>query len=177
MATIADRIAETKFDIDETITPQTPPLSRMENLLMPSNFFDKVYAKSTKNAKTIKKVAQTFQQRRLGYHGVIAKDLQYDGTLDFSTDDGHTFSSPAINVTGASPVQIRLSLSQYQVQPLIRGWGLDWYLPTGWVWLDGLGTRTYEETNSNPTVITRVAQSPTNPQPVGFRVLIAQRYF
>ena len=173
----AAQIIAANFDITEDITPSTPPLGRMENLLMPSNFYDTVYKQSIQNAKTIKRHKQDFQVRRLGYHGKVSTDPYYDGVLDFSTDDGHTFSAPAMNVEGAKPVQIRLTLSQFQVEPLILGWGLDWYLPTGWRFLDRLGRRTYEEAVSNPMVVTRVMQSPTNPQPAGFRVFVAKRYY
>ena len=43
----------------------------------------------------------------------------------------------------------------------IRAFRLDWYLPTGWVWIDGLGTTTYEEAVSNPMVVTRVVRMAT----------------
>lgn len=165
------------FDPATTITPDDPRLSRMENLLMPSNWFDTVYRQTKSNEITIQRVIQDVVTKRLGYHGAIKKDPQYEGRLEFSTDDGRTFSSPAVGILGNAIVQIRLSLSQYQTDSPIHAYKLEWYLPNGWVWTDGLGTTTYDEAVSNPMVVTRVSRSPTNPQPVGFRVLIAERYW
>ena len=165
-----------RLPIKETITPASPRLSRMENLLMPTNYFDRMYRSTHSTKRFITQIKQDFQVRRLGYHGKVQEDKQYQGTLDFSTDDGRTFSAPAIGITGNTVVQLRLQLSQYQVNPPVRGWALNWYLPAGWVWLDGLGTTTYEEAVSNPMVVTRPTRSPNNPQPVGFRILIAEKF-
>jgi len=147
--------------------------------MVPTNWFDRQYRTTAQTRTWVRRYNRTIgsRRRRLGYHGIIKKDPQYQGTIDFSTDDGYTFSNPAVNVLGNRVIQMRLTLAQHQVQPLIMGWELRWHLPNGWVWTDRLDRITFERNNSNPMVVTRTIRSPANPVPVGFRVIIAHRYY
>jgi hypothetical protein len=151
--------------------------TRMPRLLQPSNWLDKLYAVDKRADKTQRDQRISSRRRRLGYHGEIDRNPAYEGRIDFSTDDGYTFSDPAIDVEGNRIIQMRLTLSQHETDRMIQGWKLDWYLPTHWEWADGLGRRTFEETNSNPMIVTRVVLSPNNPVPVGFRVIVTDRYY
>ena len=164
------------WDQRETVRLPSYIDSRMERLLQPTNWMDRLYAVDRRATNTLRHQV-SWQRRRLGYHGVLKKDPQYQGRIDFSADDGYTFSDPAINVEGNRIIQIRLTLSQHETDVPILGWALDWYKPAAWEWADNLGRRTYEENTSNPFVVTRVLHSPNNPVPVGFRVIIAERYY
>jgi hypothetical protein len=167
------------FDQEDTISTAEvrERRSRMERLLIPTNWMDQLYRSSKATETYIKRSRATFKQKRLGYHGIVKKDAQYSGKITFSTDDGYTFSNPAVNVEGNRVIQMKLELTQHQVEPLIMGWELHWHLPNGWTWTDNLGRVTIEITNTNPLIVTRTTRSPANPLPVGFRVIVAKRYY
>jgi hypothetical protein len=150
--------------------------TRFEQMLVPSNFLDRLQVVSDSTRRWSTFVQQTSASQRAGFHGEIARDPQYSGVITFSDDDGVTFTPQLVNPVGNRIVQLRLAVTQHQVQPMLRGYRFDWYLPSGWTFTDALGTTTYEEAVSNPTIITRVMLSPVNPQPVGFRVLVVERF-
>lgn len=153
----------------------TPSKTRMERLLVPNNWLDRLQRSSDATKVYLRRTRTTFHQRRLGYHGSVEKEPMYSGTIDFSTDDGESFGQLE-EPEGNRIVLVRLQLAQHNVVPLVMGFQLKWNLPNGWVFTDGLDPWTYEQFNSNPMTVTRSTRSPANPIPVGFKVRIGLKY-
>ena len=150
--------------------------TRFERQLIPGNFHDQLNVVSDQTKTIIRHVGLTSTQVAQGYHGSVAKDPQFAGEITFSDDDGRSFVNPLVSPVGNRLVQIRCSIAQYQVEPRVKGFRLDWFVPDGWSWRDGLGVTTYEQVVSNPLVVTRVMLSPENPQPAVWQVLIVERF-
>lgn len=158
------------------VTIITPPGTRFESLLVAGNFLERLQAVSDSTRRIIQQVSQDYQVRRLGYHGVVANDPAFQLQVDFSDDDGASFSEPMVNVVGNRIYQMRVRVTQHQVYPMVLGWGLLWTLPTGWEFTDAIPTTTYEDAVSNPLTVTRVMRSPANPQPAAFIVSVVEQF-
>lgn len=143
-------------------------------LLIAGNPLDKLQASSKDTERVIAHVAQDYQVRRLGYHGVVENDMQFHIELDFSNDDGVSFASPMFEMEGNRIFQWRCKIAQLQAQPLLRGFATAWYLPNGWTFTDTLGTTLYDESVSNPLIVTRTIRSPVDPQPAAFEVEVTE---
>jgi hypothetical protein len=151
--------------------------SRFERQVWVGNWLDKIETVSKKTEVIIRKSqAASVATRSLGYHGDTKRGEMYQIGVSFALQNEGVYSEPLPSVEGNRLYQIRMALAQYQAYPLVMGWALEWHLPTGWVWIDGLGATTYEEFVSNPTVVTRMMRSPVNPAPAGFQILVVGRY-
>jgi hypothetical protein len=151
--------------------------TRFEAAVVPNNVLTQLEAVSEDTKHWIRRVAQDYQIRRLGYHGDVPDEAQFSGELSFSDDDGQTFVNPLPTPDGNRVCYIRVKITQHASRARLSGLRLDWYLPAGWTWRDGLGTTTYEEMVSNPTEITRAMLSPANPQPAKWTVLVGERFY
>jgi hypothetical protein len=141
------------------------------------SWIDRVALVSRDTRRVVRQVRSlTYSQRKAGFHGVTERGDMYQIGVSFALTGESVYSEPLPSIEGNRLYQVRMALAQYQATPLVMGWALDWYLPTGWVFIDNLGTRTYDEFVSNPTVVTRVVRSPVNPAPAGFRIIVAQKY-
>lgn len=153
------------------------PTTRFSRLLVPDNFLDRLQVVDDTTTTTIQQVLQDFEVRRLGYHGDVKRDPQYKISVDFSDDDGLSFTDQMLSATGNRIYQIRTQIAQLQATPLLTGFGLTWFLPAGWAFTDGLiAGPLYEEAVSNPLTVTRTILSPSNPQPAAFRVEMVERF-
>lgn len=150
--------------------------TRFPRQLIGTSYLDRLQVVNDSTKIVIKRVQQDRAVWRLGYHGVVDRDPQYQLDLSFSDDDGQSFSATMFNITGNRVFQWRCQFGQLQAEPLLHGVALQWLLPTGWVFTDGIGVTTYEECVSNPTVITRTIRSPSNPQPAAFEVDVLALY-
>lgn len=150
--------------------------TRFEAAVVPANLLEQMQAVSNATSRIIVQVAQDYQVRRLGYHGSVLNEVQYDGELSFSDNDGQSFATVLATPEGNRVLQLRCSIRQLGGDELIRGLQLLWTLPAGWVFTDGISTRTYEEFVSNPVVIARTMRSPANPQPAAWKVDV-ERWF
>ena len=151
-------------------------VTRFERQIVTANVLEQLQAVSNDTRKWIRRQNQDFAERAAGYHGDVSQDPQYEGKVEFSDDDGVTFTEPLFDPPGNRLIQMKLTLAQLHVEPPLRGFAFQWYLPTGWVFTDALPVLTYEEAVSNPLVVTRSIRSPANPQAVGFRVLIWEKF-
>lgn len=144
--------------------------------LTPGNLLERLQVVDVNAKDTALVVAQDYQHRRLGFHGVVQRDPQYTLTLEFSSDDGGSFANPAVNVPANRIMQLKCIIEQHQAEPLVRGFQTYWTLPSGWTFRDGLSRRLWDEAVSNPLIVTRTVLSPANPQraPV---VVVVERLF
>lgn len=110
--------------------------------------------------------------------GVGTADPQFDLTMEFgaSTGQGTTGFSPNATITADTEYYVRAKISQHQVAPLITGVTMQWSLPAGWVWVDGLGNLTMDELPSNPGYVCRVAKSPHSPSDATISATITERF-
>ena len=150
--------------------------TRFPRQLIGSSYLDRLQLISTKTEVIVKRIQQDYQVRRLGWHGVVDRDPQYTIDVDFSDDDGQSFASPLFEIVGNRIYQIRARFGQLQAEPLLRGVGLRWRLPTGWSFTDGLGQLTYEELVSNPTTVQRTMRSPSGAQPAAFEIDVEELF-
>ncbi len=159
------------------VQASAPPATRFERQMLAGNWInDLAQIRLTTNriVRTIRYVSSS--ERARGYHGLAKRGDMYQIGVSFALENVGVYSEPLPSAEGNRLYQIRMALAQYQAFPLIMGWSLDWYLPEGWVWWDGLGTRTHEEFISNPMVVTRMVQSPGNPAPAGFQIVVGAKY-
>lgn len=150
-------------------------MTRFERQLVPSNFLDRLQVLTSKTAAVAR---QAVMQNRLvpyGIYGsVVRADPQYSIKFMFSTDSGDSFSeSPEI--TSGINYHVRLEISQLH-EDLLAGFNIQWWLPTGWKFVDGLPASTWEEAISNPLIVTRVARSPANAVAAPFRAVILEEF-
>jgi len=155
------------------------PETRFERQVWVDGWLQKM-SRSTKDTRiVVRRVRElSYKERKAGYHVVAKRGDMYQIHVSFALDNTDNYTEPLTTAEGNRTYQLRMALSQYEValQTQIMGWGLEWRLPVGWVWTDGLGSVTYEKFNSNPMVITRIVRSPVNPQPAGFRIIVTAKY-
>jgi len=151
--------------------------SRFQRQVWVGGWLDKLQ-KADKTTRVIVKRVQevSYKEKRAGYHGVAKRGEMYQITVSFALDNTDGYSEPLTSVEGNRLYQVRMALAQYQAWPPVRGWGLEWRLPAGWVFTDGLGNQTYDVFNSNPMIITRIVRSPVNPVPAAFRIIVFAKY-
>lgn len=133
----------------------------------------------TKQVAVVKVAQRTldYQQRQTNnYHGITARGEMYQIGVSFALENEGVYSEPLPSVEGNRLYQIRVALAQYQAVPLTMGWALQWALPVGWTFFDGLPAVTYEEFVSNPTIVTRMLLSPVAPVPAGFQITVVGKY-
>lgn len=153
-----------------------PPYSRFERQLVPSNILDRlqVISKSTLKANQKISIAET---RRYRVAGTVPSDPRYDLELQFSNDDGATFTEPMINPAGDRIYQFRLRFRQHvDDRDLLAGVAIRWDLTGGWAFADGLPATLYDECISNPMVVTRAVRSPAAPLSAAFRLVVMAIY-
>lgn len=153
----------------------TAPATRFETILVAGNILERFQTSADYTRHFITQVAQDYQVRRLGFHGVVPTDPAYQLQVDFSDDDGVSFSDP-VPLVGNRIYQVRVRVTQHQVYPMVLGWGLQWALPDGWTFTDALPVITYEDAVSNPLVVARVMRSPANPQPAAVIVSVTEQF-
>jgi hypothetical protein len=150
-------------------------ISRFERELIQNNILDvvkKVAATTTKTAKAV----STKPKREVRISGKVPRDPMYDLELEFS-NNGESWANPLVNPTAGGTYFVRLRLRQHQAEPLLQGFKLAWTKPTGWTWVDGLSTTTYEEAASNPMVVARVATAPSTARGGSFRIVVQAHYY
>lgn len=107
----------------------------------------------------------------------VPEDPQFELEVQFSPDDGYTFDAPLVQPLPDRLFQIRLRFSQHVGErDMLRGTGIEWILPTGWTFADGLDAVLYDECVSNPMVVTRLIRSPAAVIPAGFRLVVTSTY-
>jgi hypothetical protein len=131
---------------------------------------------STLNVKT-KKVRK---HHNVKLSGAAKRDPRFDLEVEFSVAEGSgagdSYGNPLADTKANTEYYIRLRLRQHQAEPLLQGFSLAWKKPSGWAWVDGLGTSTYETAISNPTIVTRVCKSPGSLAAGSFRVAVTEKY-
>lgn len=151
---------------------QVPADSRFARMLVAGNPLDQLQAASQQTERVAVRVAQGWSERRLGYHGVVRNDDQYELQVTFSDDDGISYGDPLVGVEGNRTYHYRVTVAQLQAYPLLKAFSLVWLLPSGWSFLDQLPATLHEEAVSNPLIVTRTILSPVNPQPAAFEVYV-----
>ena len=110
--------------------------------------------------------------------GVLNNDPQFDLAIEFGKDNdlGTDGFSDVVEVTRDAVYYVRAKIAQHQVAPLILGVTLEWTLPAGWRWVDGLGNTTSDELPSNPGYVCRVAQAPHQPTNALIKAVVTERF-
>lgn len=151
------------------------PESRFQKLLTSSNVIALI-EKNRREAQRAKTRANQLSEpiRRLA--GKPKLDPQYDIEIEFSKD-GEAFSNP-IDVESNTTYQCRMRLRQHQGEWNAIGFTLDWKLSGSLSLADGHGTRTHEETISNPLVISRLVRTGTVTAntTMWVKVVVVERY-
>lgn len=152
--------------------------SRFVRETTPNNIYDRLNHISSAQGTTFNRLKiVSHEQTARHIYADVPKDPQYEFTVDFSPDDGNTFTDPLVQPEGNRIFQMRLRFTQHVADTdMLAGIALRWYAAAGWVFADGLGSLLYDECVSNPTVITRIVRSPAKPQPSGFRVVLVTKY-
>lgn len=151
-------------------------ISRFERELVKNNILDAVrdVAKNTrKNAQAV----SIPPKRDTLVKGAAKNDPMYDLEIEFSDNTGNSYGNPLVNPTAGATYYVRCRLRQHQAEPLLQGFKLSWTKPTGWTWIDGLSSLTYEEATSNPMVVVRVAKAPSSARGGTFRVIVQDHYY
>jgi hypothetical protein len=111
--------------------------------------------------------------------GKAPVDDQFKGTMQFSeafgTDAGKSWSD-SFEPEASKQYFARMVIDQFRVDPLLQGFETRWELPTGWTFVDGLGSILHDEAISNPLYITRVVLSPATVAKAGFRCVVTAKY-
>lgn len=157
------------------------PGTRFERELVPNNIFDQLQVIRRKQGTLIDRHRHMSRERRRQWiHARVPTDVRYEFTVDFSPDDGVTFTDPLVQPDGNRVYQMRLRFTQHvnDERDMLQGVALRWHAPPGWTFVDGLGQddTLYEECVSNPMVVTRVVRSPQNPEPAGFRIHLVKKF-
>ena len=150
--------------------------SRFSREMVAGNPLDRLYASSVQTKRLTRRVVLDYQDRRRGIHGIVKRDDQWELRLSFSNDEGQSFSDTLVGAEPNRVYQLRMSISQLQAEPLLRGFRTGWYLPAGWMFADNLGRYIYDETVSNPMVVTRVIRAPSPIQAAAFEVRVLTVY-
>jgi len=108
-------------------------------------------------------------------------DDQFAAELMFSpatgVDAGRTYGAQLIDPEPLTEYYWRCRIEQHRVDPLLQGFRTLWDPPPGWTFVDGLPAYLYDEAISNPLVITRVIESPADPNNlIGFLVVMTRKY-
>jgi hypothetical protein len=115
------------------------------------------------------------KKKEMVVKGVAREGPMYTVAVEISTD-AQSWSSP---LTAAKPDKyyyIRTTITQHVGQPMIQGFKLDWTKPSDWLWVDGLGRYSYEESISNPIQVVRKVKSPLVLSTVKFSTAVADYY-
>ena len=95
--------------------------------------------------------------------------------VDFSKDGGDSFDK-GFKAAASTTYQMRARFTQHQAEPLLQGVVLEWYLPSGWTFRDGWGSRTLDTCISNPLHLSRLIRSPSPVTSGRFKVLCVAIY-
>lgn len=163
--------------------------SRFERLMTPTNFLEDILATKTTTRGQDRRLATLEQKAKSrAISGTIAGDAQYEAEMLFaevlqgtdkytSITDGVIWTEPLIEIQAGDEYYVRVRISQHMVNPLLQGFAVRWIKPTGWTWVDGRGSTTYDEAISNPLAINRVATAPgPGSDKEGFRAIVVATY-
>lgn len=161
-------------------TGATLPVSRMAPAVAPIPYVYKPNpAAATADAakKAVKKVEKKKPPPQVS--GKTPVDDQFSGQVQFSdafgTDAGKGWSD-SFEPEASKQYYWRMVIDQFRVDPLLQGFETRWELPTGWTFVDGLGSILHDEAISNPLYVTRVILSPATVAKVVFRVVPTAKY-
>jgi hypothetical protein len=82
-------------------------------------------------------------------------------TAQEKADWGTGYSNPLVGIKKSCVYCVRVKIDQLGVDPPFGGYKLQWVVPTGWVYADGLTSKImYVEVASNPLIVVRKFRSP-----------------
>ena len=150
-------------------------MSRFARLLNANNIIDTQKTTATKTTKVSSAVTAK-PKKDVKVPGKPVLNPMYDLEMEFSPD-GSSYANPLVNPTSGGSYYVRVRIRQHQSEVLIQGFSIKWYKPSGWSWVDGIGSTTTDETMSNPLVITRVAKAPSSNRGGSFRAVVIKKFY
>lgn len=107
--------------------------------------------------------------------GITKQGPMYTVAVDVSSD-GKSFSTSLTTAKPETYYFVRAQVTQHVGEPRIQGFKILWSIPTGWVWVDGIGSTSYEEAMANPLPVIRKVKSPLVMEKVTFGSIISDYY-